>query len=114
MAVITRRNWLAALTAGAASMPVRMEAQQPARQPLDLSEYQPKSMLRVHETKVDRARYPVIHIHTHLSFAAKGEHGVPLTDARRYAPPPTDLLPVLDRVYLRTVLNLAGGFGHGL
>ena len=75
MLVITRRNWLAALGAGAASMPVRMAAQQPARQPLDLSEYQPKSMLRVHETKVDRARYPVIDIHTHLSFAAKGEKG---------------------------------------
>ncbi len=91
-----------------------MEAQQPARQPLDLSEYQPRSMLRVHETKVDRARYPVIDIHAHLSFAAKGEKGVPLTDARRYAAAPADLLPVMDAVNLHTMVNLTGGYGDGL
>ena len=39
--------------------------------PLALSDYEPKSMLRVKESHIERARYPVIDIHTHLSFSAK-------------------------------------------
>jgi predicted TIM-barrel fold metal-dependent hydrolase len=84
------------------------------RKALDLSEYQPKSMLHVRETKVDRARYPVIDVHTHLSFAAKSEKGVPLTGARRYTAPPEELLAVMDRRNLRTMVNLTGGYGDGL
>jgi predicted TIM-barrel fold metal-dependent hydrolase len=93
----------------------RLAAQQPRqRQPLDIADYQPKSMLNVPETPVERARFPVIDIHTHLSFAAKGERGVPMTDARRYPVPPTELLPVMDRRNLRTMVNLTGGYGDGL
>ena len=33
-------------------------------------------MLHVPETKVGRARYPVIDIHTHLSIRAKSVNGV--------------------------------------
>jgi len=84
------------------------------RQPLDLSEFQPRSMLQVPETKVDRARFPVIDVHTHLSFSAKAEKGVSLTGERKYPAPPEELLPVMDRKNIRIMVNLTGGFGKGL
>ncbi len=34
---------------------------------LKLSDYQPTSMLHARETRVERARYPVIDIHTHIT-----------------------------------------------
>ncbi len=112
--IFNRRQWLATLSAGLGSGSLRLSGQQRQRQALDLGEYQPKSMLHATETKVERARYPVIDIHTHLSFAAKGEKGVPLTAARRYAAPPEELLTVMDHVNLRTMVNLTGGYGEGL
>ena len=82
--------------------------------PLDISDYQPKSMLHVKETNVERAKYPVIDIHTHLSFAAKGSHGVPMVGERNYLAPPEELLPVMDRRNIRALVNVTGGYGEGL
>jgi predicted TIM-barrel fold metal-dependent hydrolase len=104
---MNRRHCLLAM----ASLP--LFAQQ-KRQPLDLGDYQPKSMLRVPETKVERARYPVIDIHTHISFSAKGMKGVPLTGDRRFLATPEELLAVMDRRNLQTMVNLTGGYGGGL
>jgi predicted TIM-barrel fold metal-dependent hydrolase len=89
-------------------------AAQHRRQPLDISDYEPKSMLHTADTKVERARYPVIDIHTHLSFTAKSEKGVAMTGDRSYPAPPADLLAVMDRRNLRTMVNLTGGYGDGL
>jgi predicted TIM-barrel fold metal-dependent hydrolase len=113
---LTRRTWMRAAGAAMGAGQVRLEAQhaQHAHQPLDISDYQPKSMLHVSETKVERARYPVIDVHTHLSFAAKSEKGVALTGDRRYPAPPAELLAVMDRRNLRTLVNLTGGYGNGL
>ena len=113
---MNRRQWIATTGAAMGAGPLRLNAQstQHARQPLDLSDYQPKSMLRVKETKVERARYPVIDIHTHLSFAAKSEKGVSMTGERRYPAPPAEVLAVMDRRNLRTMVNLTGGYGDGL
>lgn len=104
-----RRHWIA--TFGGA---VIAAAQQRQRQPLDIGDYQPKSMLHARETKVDRAKFPVIDIHTHISFAAKLQKGVPLTGERRFLAPPEELLAVMDAVNLRTMVNLTGGYGDGL
>ena len=53
--------------ADGSGLPVqRPEASTP--QPLDIAQFQPRSMLRVPETSVPRAKYPVIDIHTHLTF----------------------------------------------
>jgi len=49
-----------------------------ASKPLALADYEPKTMLRLPETKVERARYPVIDIHTHLSMSARTVNGVGL------------------------------------
>lgn len=82
--------------------------------PLKLSEYEPRSMLCVKETEVLRARYPVIDIHTHLSFSAKVENGVSLAPQRHFISSPEELLPVMRECNIRALTNLTGGFGEGL
>jgi len=86
----------------------------PQRKPLDISEYVPKSMLRVHETSVPRAKFPVIDIHTHLSGAKRYEKGVALTAEREYPETPEELLQIMDRKNIRAMVNLTGGFDKGL
>ncbi len=81
---------------------------------LDLRDFQPKSMLHVAETKVEKARFPVIDIHTHLSWAAKSEAGVPLSEDRQFIATPEELLAVMDRKNLKTLINTTGGPGAGV
>jgi len=82
--------------------------------PLTLAEYEPRSMLHVHETEVPRARHAVIDIHTHLSFSAKSEHGVALAAEREFLADPSELLSVMERKNIRALINLTGGYGEGL
>ena len=86
------------------------------RQPatLSLADYEPHSMLQVKETRVERARFPVIDIHTHISTAARSKKGVEATSGRQYAAPPEELLAVMDRKNIRSMVNLTGGYGAGL
>ncbi|MFB3828092.1 MAG: amidohydrolase family protein [Bryobacteraceae bacterium] len=81
---------------------------------LDLKEFQPKSMLHVPETRVPRARFPVIDVHTHVCWAAKAQNGVPLSEERTFLDPPEALLKVMDAKNLRMLVNLTGGMGSGL
>ena len=93
--MIDRRGWLYSMgllagavakpklfTGGASAESSAAEEVTPQRKPLDISEYVPKSMLRVHETSVPRAKFPVIDIHTHLSGAKRYEKGVAITAER--------------------------------
>jgi predicted TIM-barrel fold metal-dependent hydrolase len=115
---MNRRQWLAALAAAIPATTIRTRAQRPADRPapmpLELKDFQPRSMLKVPETRVERARYPVIDIHTHLGFRAKGVNGVPHGEEMRFRAPASEILPVMDRVNLRTMVNLTGGVGRGL
>jgi amidohydrolase family protein len=81
---------------------------------LSLADYEPKSMLQVRETRVERARYPVIDIHTHISVSAKSKDGVELAPERQYLGTPQELLAVMDRKNIRSMVNLTGGYGAGL
>lgn len=71
MSAMGRREWLESIgifaVAGAVRAPgfgAQLETPgDPDKMKLDLSEFQPKSMLHVPETKVPRSRYPVIDIH---------------------------------------------------
>ena len=81
---------------------------------LALVDYEPKSMLQVHETHVDRARFPVIDVHTHITVSAKSENGVELSPDRKYLGTPEELLAVMDRKNLHTMVNLTGGYDAGL
>ncbi len=82
--------------------------------PLSLADYEPRSMLRVPETHVARAKYPVIDIHTHITDAKVAKNGVGLSAARAYAATPQELLTVMDRKNIRSMVNLTGGYGSGL
>ncbi len=83
-------------------------------QSLDLSEFEPRSMLRVKRTHVERARFPAVDVHAHICFAAKVENGVHLSAQRQYLGTPEEMLPVMDRKNVRMLNNLTGGFGEGL
>lgn len=77
---------------------------------LKLVDYQPKSMLHVPVTLVEKAAFPVIDMHTHLAVRN------PQANARqsRRAMPPADLLTVMDARNIRTMVNLTGGQGERL
>jgi predicted TIM-barrel fold metal-dependent hydrolase len=81
---------------------------------LSLVDFEPKSMLEVRETHVERARFPVIDIHTHISVSAKSKNGVELVPERQFLGTPEELLVVMDRKNIRSMVNLTGGYGAGL
>jgi len=113
----TRRAWLA--TAGTSMVgtaiapaslgaePGAQTAQQPGGKglPLRLTDFQPKSMLHAKETSVPRARFPVIDIHTHVSFRQR---------AAKPVVPAAELIKTMDAVNLHTMVNLTGGSGEEL
>jgi predicted TIM-barrel fold metal-dependent hydrolase len=118
--LINRREWLygVGLLAGAGTKVSWAAAKQaeakPAPVPLQLSQYEPKSMLQVHETRVERCKFPLIDFHTHISFSAKSEKGVALSPDRQYLGTPRELLAVMDRKNIQTMVNLTGGYEKGL
>jgi len=85
-----------------------------AGKPLQLADFQPRSMLHVPETKVPRPRYPVIDIHTHLSVTAKTDNGVGIGEAMKYFATVETLLTLMDRKNIQVMVNLTGGAGKGL
>ncbi len=88
--------------------------EQAMREALSLADYQPTSMLHARQTRVERARYPVIDIHTHITESSKSINGVDLAAKRSFHATPEELIPVMDRKNIRTMVNLTGGFGSGL
>jgi hypothetical protein len=88
--------------------------EQPVHKVLDLPDYQPKSMLHTRETRVERARYPVIDIHTHITEGNKEVNGVCISAERNFNATPDELLAVMDRKNIRSMVNLTGGYGSGL
>lgn len=120
MSAFTRRRWFSALgsLAGASMLPgpaaqASARAQPPA-EPLALPDFEPRSMLQVPQTRVERAKFPVIDVHTHLTFRARSVGGVGHGEAVRVIAAPPDLLPVMDRRNVQTMVNLTGGVGSGL
>ncbi len=117
-----RRRWLESmgLFVAAGAFPARINSSQlkspegSGKIKLELSDFQPKSMLHVAETKVPRSRYPVIDIHTHLSIRAKSVNGVGVGENMDFLATPEALLPVMDRKNIRIMVNLTGGSGRGL
>src|ERR1700722_15415969 len=65
--------------------------------PLELSQYEPKRMLRVPEARVEGSKFPPIAFHTHISGSTKSEKGVERSPDREYFGTPQELLAVMDR-----------------
>jgi predicted TIM-barrel fold metal-dependent hydrolase len=121
MSGINRRRWLETVAAASAASALPLPAWGQVKSPegagkmkLELSEFQPKSMLHVPETKVPRSRYPVIDVHTHLSFRAKSRNGVGLGEDLEFLANPETVLPVMDRKNIGRMVNLTGSSGRGL
>ncbi len=115
-----RRQWLQRMGAGAVSTAVIGGAlpapaqdygvkAQKSKGELPLVDFQPRSMLHVLETKVPRSRFPVIDVHTHLSWSSRDGKG----EVKLLAPV-ADILKVMDAKNLRTLVHLTGGFGDQL
>lgn len=107
-----RRQFFATALASQAAAAFAQNATRPTvapkPKPLDLTRFEPKSMLHTRETRVERARFPVIDIHTHLTW------GDPEGKAAELLMPVPELLAVMDRRNLRMLVNLTGGRGDGL
>jgi predicted TIM-barrel fold metal-dependent hydrolase len=79
-----------------------------AQQALDLTRFEPRSMLHVRQTRVERAKFPVIDFHTHLGW------GDPKGERADLILPPPELLRVMDAKRVRVMVNLTGGYGKSL
>jgi len=106
----TRRQWLLAAGSGSLTGCRREPAKKPqlAIQMPPLHEFQPRSTLVVPQTRVDKPRFPVIDVHTHLSWSndRTEELDIPM--------PPEEVLQVMDRKGIRMMVNLTGGHGKAL
>ncbi len=124
---MNRRQWLYGLGAlvGSTTLPIKAEkiassalknpsSSSPDGKPLPLQEYEPKSMLHVHEMRVERSRYPLIDVHTHISVSKKYVNGVAVGSERTYLGTPKECLAVMDRKNIRSMVNVTGGFDSGL
>jgi len=78
-----------------------------APEKLALEDYLPTSMLHVAETKVSRSRFPLIDFHTHLSWSTRRGRKPELKNNM----PVEEVLVVMDRKNVRTMVNLTGGYG---
>jgi len=118
---VNRRQWLtrtgATLLAAGSGTSLRAEPVAPeephGKMHLDLSDFQPRSMLHVPQTKVPRSRFPVIDVHTHLSWQASHRNGVALGEKMQFLATPEEALRVMDRKNIRIMVDLTGGVGKG-
>jgi len=114
-----RRDWVGSITnsvlaATISGSDAAAQSSASMTKSIELSQFRPKSMLHVKETKVPRPRYPVIDVHSHLSFSRKSQNGVSVTGEPRFIWPAERVIPVMDRKDVRAMVNLTGGFGAGL
>jgi predicted TIM-barrel fold metal-dependent hydrolase len=104
----TRRALLQSLPFLPSAALAQRRADRPKPQPLDLSQFEPRSMLHVPETSVPRARFPLLDIHSHLTW------GDPAGETCKLLMPVEEILAVMDRKNIRTMVNLTGGYGKAL
>ena len=82
---------------------------------LTLEEFQPKSMLVVAEHPVQRARYPVIDVHTHVSSVFGRQMSHDPKDSMAAAFKQLDeIVGWMDQLNIQTLNNLTGGYGEAL
>jgi hypothetical protein len=77
---------------------------------IPLKTYQPKSVLRVKETRIERARFPAIDFHTHITWS----DGLDGRERITFTARSEEILPVMDRKNIRLMVDVTGGYGKGL
>ena len=112
---MNRRQLMKTVPAAVAGISMKPAMGQSPKNPpkegvLPLEQYEPKSMLHTVETHVPRARFPLIDFHTHLTWSGElsGKDEVKLIEK------PEELLPVMDRKNIHTMVDLTGGYANGL
>ena len=81
---------------------------------LRLVDFEPKSMLQVHETRVERPRFPVIDFHTHLSMSPDFGDPAPGGGEPSIGTTPERALSIMEGIGVRTLVNVTGGCGSCL
>jgi predicted TIM-barrel fold metal-dependent hydrolase len=93
-------------------------AAEEAKGDLALRDFEPRSMLHVKESRVERARFPVVDVHSHLTFArsafSKKEDDVAPRGEVEVLIAAKDALAVMDRKNVRAMVNLTGGREGGV
>jgi predicted TIM-barrel fold metal-dependent hydrolase len=117
--VINRRQWLhqLGLTLSAFAQQkstLLVPSNEKPKPQLSLADYEPRSMLHKQETHIEKASFPVIDVHTHITVSAKSKNGVGLGAERTYLGKPDELLRLMDRKNIRAMVNLTGGYDEGL
>jgi len=108
----SRREWLALL---AASVSCGRTEPAPSSPPgLTLDAFEPKSMLHVPVSPTSEPAVPAIDFHSHLSWSSVGLGSEPFGERMDFLESPENLLAVMDRKGIRTMVNLTGGVGDGL
>jgi len=113
---MNRRNWIGLCSAWMLAGRKKISAQTTgaggaqSSQDLPLREYVPKSMLKVAETHVARARFPLIDFHTHIT----GVRGNSREPVLRFGIQPEKCLEVMDRKNIKTMVDVTGGYGSAL
>lgn len=120
----TRRSWLGGIGAGGVGLLIprrtaafeapQAKAPAPAVNtkpatgscPLALKDFQPKSMLHVPEHHPQKAKFPVIDVHTHLGWAAR-KQGRIFPGEMNFLATPQELLQVMDRKNVKTMVDNA-------
>jgi predicted TIM-barrel fold metal-dependent hydrolase len=120
MVRLNRRTMLAVgagVAVSGSAAPLQFGEQQrpgPVQGRLPLVEFEPKSMLVVRETKVEKPKFPVIDFHTHLSWSPGFSD--PAQGGGKFRPAGTveEILPVMERRGIRMLVNQTGGHGSCL
>ena len=123
--MISRRKWLQSLgiafgaTLAPKAYPVAGSERETPKQNsshagLSLSEYQPKSMLHVRETRVERPRFPLSTSTPTSVFLQNQNTASTSGPSALISALPEELLPSWTAKNIRSMVNLTGGFGNGL
>jgi predicted TIM-barrel fold metal-dependent hydrolase len=109
---MNRRDLLLTMGAAAAAAPGQTPSTNAPdqKQLLPIEQFQPRSMLHTEETKVPRAAFPVVDMHTHITHAG----GLDGPGQLRFAASAEECLELMDRKNIRTMVNLTGGYGENL
>ena len=111
----SRRTFLGG-TAGAAAIATQPAwpqepAKTPAKPTLALEDFEPKSMLVVPQHPTPRAKYPVIDVHTHVSFVFGKRRAAGSTEMQKAFAQVDAIAAWMDTLNIRIMVNLTGGFG---
>ena len=108
MQQFTRRHLMFSIATATAGWCQRPQ-EQPAKATLNLTDFEPKSMLVVPETKVDKAKFPGIDVHTHV-YSHRGGGSRQQIPTKQVE----EIVQWMDGLNMQMLINSTGGYGDNL